>query len=135
MLKHEFYRFILAGGIAAAVNFLSRILLNYMVSYRIAIVIAYLIGMLTAFLIMKYYVFRLDGRHSSTQVGSFILVNIVAVIQVWLVSVYLAEHLFPSISFTFYAKEVAHIIGLGLPILTSYLAHKYITFKQQGVGT
>lgn len=129
MLKHEFHRFILAGGIAAGANFLSRILLNYIVSYRTAVFIAYLIGMVVAFIIMKSYVFSLDRDHNAFEVGAFIAINILGLIQVWLVSVGLAEYFFPSIAMTFHPEHIAHLIGIGSPVITSYLAHKYITFK------
>jgi len=46
----------------------------------------------------------------------------------WGVSVGLAEYLFPVIRFSWYRFEIAHIIGISVPVFSSYLGHKYLTF-------
>lgn len=127
---NEFFQFLLVGGLAAGVNFVSRIGFSELVSYRIAIVLAYLVGMLTAFILSKHYVFEKSGRPLKDELRDFTIVNIFAVIQVWVISVGLAEYFFPYISFTFYPEEVAHLIGLGIPAITSYLGHKHFSFKK-----
>lgn len=129
-VKTEFMQFLLVGGFAAGVNFLCRIGLNQFMSFRWAVFIAYLFGMLTAFLLSKYFVFEESGKHHLHELRDFTLVNILAVIQVWLISVGLAEYLFPAINYTFYSYETAHLIGLGIPAVTSYFGHKYFSFKK-----
>jgi len=126
----EFFQFLLVGGLAAGINFISRIGFSEFFSYRIAIVLAYLIGMITAFLLSKYYVFEKSGRSLNDELRDFIIVNVFAVIQVWLISVSLAEYFFKYITFTFYPEEVAHLIGLGIPAITSYFGHKYFSFRK-----
>ena len=126
----EFFQFLLVGGLAAGINFISRIGFSEFFSYRVAIVLAYLIGMITAFLLSKHYVFEKSGRPLKYELRDFTIVNIFAVIQVWLISVGLAEYFFPYISFAFYPEEVAHLIGLGIPAVTSYFGHKYFSFKK-----
>ena len=129
--KHsEFFQFLIVGGFSAGVNFISRIGFSEFVSYRYAIVLAYLVGMLTAFLLSKHYVFEKSGRSSKDELRDFTIVNVFAVIQVWLISVGLAEYFFPYLSFTFYPEEVAHIIGLGIPVISSYFGHKYFSFRK-----
>ena len=133
MLKsnhNEFFQFLVVGGLAAGINFISRIGFSELVSYRVAIVLAYLIGMITAFLLSKHYVFEKSGRPLKDEFRDFTIVNIFAVIQVWLISVGLAEYFFPHISFNFYPEEVAHLIGLGIPAITSYFGHKYFSFRK-----
>ena len=126
----EFFQFLMVGGLAAGINFISRIGFSELVSYRVAIVLAYLIGMLTAFILSKRYVFEKSGRHFKDELRDFTVVNIFAVIQVWLISVGLAEYFFPYIVFTFYPEEVAHLIGLAIPAITSYFGHKYFSFRK-----
>ena len=133
MLKsnhNEFFHFLVVGGLAAGINFISRIGFSELVSYRVAIVLAYLIGMITAFLLSKHYVFEKSGRPLKDELRDFTIVNIFAVIQVWLISVGLAEYFFPYISFNFFPEEVAHLIGLGIPAITSYFGHKYFSFRK-----
>ncbi len=111
-------------------NFVSRIVINQWVNYRIAVVLAYLVGMLTAFVLSKMYVFEKSGRHHLHELRDFTIVNVFAVIQVWIISVGLAEYVFPAVGYTFYAPEIAHLIGLGIPAVTSYLGHKYFSFRK-----
>ena len=128
--RSEFIHFLIVGGFSAGVNFISRIGFSELVSYRYAVFFAYIIGMLTAFLLSKHYVFEKSGRSSKDELRDFTIVNIFAVIQVWLISVTLVEYFFPYLSFTFYPEEVAHLIGLGIPVISSYFGHKYFSFKK-----
>ncbi|WP_461515841.1 GtrA family protein [Porticoccus sp.] len=127
--SRQFLSFLVAGGIAALVNFGSRMLLSVWLNFSVAIVFAYVIGMTTAFLLSKRYVFR-DGKLS---VGSsamyFFLVNVVAVAQTWLVSVSLAYYIFPKVGIQSHVEEMAHAAGIVMPVFTSYLGHKYISFR------
>jgi len=127
-LNSEFSRFVLTGGFAAGVNFLSRIGLSELMSYRYAVFFAYIIGMITAFILSRIFVFQQSGQAASHEFLKFTIVNIIAVIQVWLISVGLAEYGFPAINFSFYPEEVAHLIGISVPVITSYYGHKYYTF-------
>jgi putative flippase GtrA len=130
-LNHsEFFQFLIVGGFAAGINFISRIGFSELVSYRYAIILAYLIGMITAFLLSKHYVFEKSGRKYKDELRDFTIVNIFAVIQVWLISVGLAEYFFPYITFNYYPEEVAHLIGLGIPVISSYFGHKYYSFRK-----
>ncbi|MGD8526893.1 MAG: GtrA family protein [Thioalkalispiraceae bacterium] len=130
----EFFRFLVVGGLAALVNFLSRLFFSEWMSFRYAVVVAYIVGMLTAFTLSKLHVFEASGKHPGNELLFFTIVNLVAVIQVWLISVGLAEYLFPGIAFTFYPEEVAHLIGLSIPVITSYYGHKYLSFAKARVG-
>ena len=55
-------RFLAVGVVAALVNILSRIALNYVMSYEVAIVVAYVCGMTTAYVLNKLFVFSPSGR-------------------------------------------------------------------------
>lgn len=130
LLEHPFIRFALSGGIAAAVNILSRLGLSQLTNYSVAIVIAYLIGMTTAYILMKFFVFEKSGGSAQKEYVRFSVVNLVALVQVWAVSIALAQYLFPMTAFDFYPDTTAHIIGVLSPIATSYGMHKYFTFAR-----
>lgn len=125
-----FVRFAFSGGVAAAANVLSRIALSQAMDYTIAIVVAYLIGMTTAYVLMKLFVFDRSGRGVTHEYFRFGLVNLVALAQVWLVSVALARLVFPASGFEFHADTIAHVIGVLSPVATSYFMHKYFTFSE-----
>ena len=120
--------FLLAGGIAAAVNIVSRILLNLAMPYEAAIVLAYLCGMTAAYAANRLWVFDPSGRAVAREYARFALVNVLGVAQVWLISVGLARYGFPWIGFVWHADTVAHVIGVAVPAITSYLGHKHFTF-------
>lgn len=124
----EFLQFLLVGGSAAAINFISRIGFNEFFSYRVSIVLAYLVGMIVAFILFKKLVFKQSGKHYIDELKGFIIINMLSILQVWFISVSLAEHLFPYLNYHYYDKEVAHFIGLAIPAISSYFGHKYFSF-------
>lgn len=125
----EFFQFLIVGGSAALINFLSRIGLSEFFSYRVSIILAYLIGMVVAFILFKHLVFKKSGKHYIEELKGFVIVNILSILQVWIISVGLAEYLFPYLNYQFYHKEVAHFIGLAIPAISSYFGHKYFSFS------
>jgi len=127
-MNGEFARFVICGGIAAAINWLSRIALSDFMPLGSAIVVAYLLGMTTAFLLMKFLVFGKSRRQAHDEYIRFAIVNIVALIQVWLVTEALVKYGFPAIAWHWHAEAVAHGIGVLSPVLTSYLGHRYFSF-------
>ena len=130
--RNRFVLFVLAGGTAALVNILSRIALNWVMPYEVAIIVAYLCGMTTAYLLNRYFVFAASGRGVASEYTRFALVNLAAVAQVWIVSVGLARLAFPAIGFAWHAETVAHVIGVAIPVFTSYLGHKHFSFAAKG---
>lgn len=132
--KFQFWRFVrftLAGGGAALANFSSRFLFSLATPYEIAVVLAYLVGMLTSFLAFKYLVFERSGKTVGHEGKWFVLVNLASLAQVWIVSVVLYYYGLPAIEWTWRPQAVAHAIGVASPILTSYFAHKHLTFAPQ----
>ena len=121
-------RFLLVGGFSAAVNFFSRIGYSQFMTFRLAIVVAYVTGMVTAYILMRWLVFDASGKHPAREFYYFTLVNLVAIVQVWLVSVGLAEYLFPHIGMSFYPQELAHFFGICVPVVSSFVGHKYLSF-------
>ena len=121
----------LVGGLAAAVNWLSRITLSGQgISFEVAVVVAYIFGMVTAYLLSRVFVFEKTGRSLAAEVTRFTLVNLVALVVVFVVSVTLERWALPAMGWTWRVAEVAHGIGVLSPIVTSYLGHRYFTFRQ-----
>ncbi|WP_244532752.1 GtrA family protein [Phyllobacterium sp. CL33Tsu] len=121
-------RFVISGGIAAAINILSRIAFSQFLPFSAAIVLAFLVGMTTAFILMKQFVFDESGNSTGNEYVRFGLVNLVALLQVWLVSIILARWLLPAINYNWHVDTTAHVVGVLSPVLTSYVAHKSFTF-------
>lgn len=128
-MSRQFLIFLLTGGTAAAVNFSSRIIYNIWLSFSLSVIIAYITGMITAFILAKTFVFK-ESQQSLKRSGIlFILVNLVAILQTWLISMGLAYYLLPGMGITDFTKEIAHAAGVIVPVFTSYLGHKHLSFK------
>jgi len=127
--SRQFLHFIFTGGIAAAVNFSSRFFYDDWVDFSTAILLAYITGMITAFILAKLFVFKDSKQSTSRSVLFFILVNMIAVLQTWGISMGLAYYLLPSMGVTLFVKELAHLIGIIIPVFTSYIGHKRLSFK------
>ncbi|MFI3189887.1 hypothetical protein BCS42_00290 [Crenothrix sp. D3] len=129
MNMKQFIQFLIAGGIAASVNFGSRFIFNNWMNYELAIVSAYLLGMFVAFSLMRKYVFKANGKTLMPQIIKFVAVNIVALLQTLLVSVALFRWLFPQWGISNHPEALAHFIGILIPVVSSYFGHKFLTFK------
>ncbi len=129
MNKREIGLFLLSGGIAAGVNFFSRILLNQWLSFPVAVALAYVLGMVTAYCLNRQIVFT-DTRQTLAQsVFYFVIINLLALAQTWGISVALYFYLFPWMDMRFFPREISHGVGIVIPVFTSYLGHKYFSFR------
>lgn len=129
-MSKEFVAFVITGGFAAGVNWISGMILHQFMALEIAVVIAYIIGMITAYTLSRIFVFEKSGRSVWDEFIRFTLVNMVALVQVWLVTMALVRFVFPAIDWTWFAPEIAHGIGVASPVITSYLGHRFFTFSQ-----
>lgn len=129
----QFLRFLLTGGFAALVNIGSRYVLNFVMPFEVAVIIAYLIAMVVAYVLARQFVFEKSETGTASESMRFALVNMAAIVIVWVTSVGLARFVFPAIGFTWYADDIAHAIGVALPAITSYFGHKYFTFGDRSV--
>ncbi len=132
----QFWAFLVVGGLAAVVNWLSRIALSSQgMTFEVAVVIAYVLGMATAYLLSRLFVFEKTGRSLAGEMWRFTLVNLVSLVVVFAVSVTLERWLLPGIGWKWRPAEVAHGIGVVSPVLTSYIGHRYFTFGPAQSGS
>ena len=124
----RFLAFLLTGGVAAAANVVSRAVFGLVMPYELAVTVAYLVGMTTAFLLARIFVFSGSGRSLHVEYGRFALVNVAALVQVLAVSVLLARVVFPAVGLAWHAEIIAHVIGVLSPVLASYQGHKRFSF-------
>ena len=94
-----------------------------------AIMLAYLTGMVTAFLLAKWVVFKKSKQSFSRSVILFSAVNVLAVTQTWLISMGLALYALPHMGVKTYLNEIAHAVGVLVPVFTSYFGHKHFSFR------
>jgi putative flippase GtrA len=128
-LSRQFIMFLLTGGTAAAVNFGSRILYSQWLGFSFAVIFAYITGMIVAYVLAKLFVFKEGQQTASRSITFFILVNGVAILQTWAISMALAYYLLPTIGITVFVREIAHATGVIFPVFTSYIGHKRWSFR------
>ena len=121
--------FLLTGGTAAAVNFGSRIVYSAWLDFSSAVILAYITGMITAFVLARMFVFKNTQQSVRRSVLFFVLVNLVGALQTWIISIGLAYWLLPYLGVTLFAPEIAHAIGVMVPVFASYIGHKRWSFR------
>jgi putative flippase GtrA len=127
-LTGEFGKFLLAGGTAAAANFASRFAFEPFLPYAGAVAAAYGVGVVTAFTLNRIFVFPASGKPLHHEISWFFLFNLIAFPVVigasaglsWIFGLAVAKSL---------AQAAAHAIGIMLPAVANFAAHKFITFK------
>ncbi len=129
-MRHQFIRFILVGAIAAVANIASRVFFSQFASFEYAVAIAFPVGLIVAFVLSRHFVFDDSDSRIEDQIARFIIVNLIALVQIWIISVGLLDYIFPLIRFTWRPELVAHTIGVLSPVVTSYLGHKHFTFRK-----
>lgn len=111
-------------------NWSSRIAYSELLPYSVAIVLAYLTGMVLAYVLARAFVFTRGSRAVASSALRFALVNVLAIVQTWGVSLALAGYVLPALGVTRYAQELAHAVGIAVPAFTSYLGHRRFTFRE-----
>ncbi len=127
----QFASFLITGGIAACVNFLSRIFFSHWMTFSSSVVLAYICGMVTAFVLAKMFVFKTSRQSLGKAIFYFCLINIFAVVQTWAISMLLAYYLLPSLGVNVFTHEIAHAVGIIVPVFTSFLGHKHFSFSDK----
>lgn len=133
--SRQFIIFLLTGGLAALINYLSRILLSTAgMDFRYAVVSAYLIGMAVAYLLFRLVVFRHSTTPLSRSLLAFTAVNLLGMLLTYLVSTVLYYHALPALTITWRPAEIAHFIGIAVPAFTSFIGHKYFSFRESTIS-
>jgi energy-coupling factor transport system substrate-specific component len=125
----QFTRFLVVGGIALLVHWLSRLAFNIVMSYGWAIVLAYVVGMAVGFVLNKIYVFPCSVRSTQTEMIFFFFVNIAAFPLVWVLAYVMGEWFLIRYMPRDIALAIAHGVAITLPVFMNYALHKLVTFR------
>ncbi|MFG1463245.1 GtrA family protein [Xanthobacter sp. DSM 24535] len=127
-MNGQFGKFLLAGGLAAGLNFGSRFIFDLFFNYWISVSLAYLVGFFTAFTLNRLFVFPASGKALHREMAWFFLFNALAFPPVLAVAVGL-ERAFSHIAPLWIAEAAAHGIAIIMPVFVNFAAHKFITFR------
>lgn len=122
-------RFLLLGGLAAAVNWLIRFPLSAMMPFEAAVLVAYVIGMSVGFTLYRHYVFPGSTRPIIEQTLTFLGVNLVGAVVVMVIANALLGLLAPLGWPDFVVEGGAHGVAIGIGAVVNFFGHKLITFR------
>lgn len=127
--RRKFSIFVLTGGVAALVNVASRVGFSSFIRFELSILLAYGVGMITAYILARKFVFQSSRTTIKRSFAAFALVNLFAVLQTWLVSMGMRNWFLPLLGIVAFKDLLAHSFGVVVPVFSSYFGHKYISFK------
>jgi energy-coupling factor transport system substrate-specific component len=128
----EIMKFLITGGLAAAINWLARFGWQLIMPFAAAVVAAYLTGMAVSFFLYRSFVFPGSIVPVHVQTRNFFLVNLIGLSLTWTLSMFIVDFLFPLIGMRFYPAAIGHGIALAAPAITSWFGHRHLTFKHPG---
>jgi len=133
MIRHLFTRqfalFLFVGGTAAFINWSSRLAISSFFSFPAAVSIAYMIGMATAFMLNRLFIFKRSERPILKQARDFIIINF-SFMPVVLCSSIFIEKILRHMGMVLYTEAVAHGLSVSLPAILSFLLYKFVAFKE-----
>ncbi|MFC5582591.1 GtrA family protein [Rhodanobacter terrae] len=129
MMSRQFIKFLVTGGVAAIANFGSRIVLSHWMPYVPSIIIAFCIGLISAFVLNRAFVFVNASNTLRNQAWWFTIVNLAALVQTLVISVALGKYALPALGIDAHAETIAHGVGVLVPVVTSYFGHKQFSFR------
>jgi len=130
-LSRQFLQFVAIGAIAASLNWGSGRLFSPVFGFSIGISLAYLVGMASAFVMNRIWVFPRGSRPIHHQAALFVAVNLVSFPVVWSVAMVLGEYVLPALGVTRGNEGLAHAIALAVPMFAAFLFHKFLTFTRK----
>ena len=120
-------RFLVAGTIAALVNWLVRFPLELTMPFAVAVLVAMAIGMACGFVLYDRWVFPGSVRPLVGKIRDFVAVNLVSQAVMFVVSVGARELLLAEWAATL-SGAAAHLLGIATGAIVSFLGHRAITF-------
>jgi putative flippase GtrA len=129
MATKKIFYFLLSGGVAAGLNWGSRFLFSEIFTFELAVVLAFFVGLLAGFGLMRAFVFDGANKPILPQASKYLAVNLFALLQTFLISLLLARWVLPAVGIIDHAEALGHLVGVLVPVVTSYFGHKFLTFR------
>lgn len=125
----QFSFFLLSGALASLLHWSSRFLFSLYFDFQTSIVLAFLVGLLSGFIFLRFFVFKKSQNSIQSQAIRYFTINMLALAQTFAVSVLMLNILQRYIEDKAISEAISHAMGIVVPVFTSYLGHKYFTFR------
>lgn len=130
-LSRKFGLFLAAGGVSAIFNLLVRWALTPITGFAISVVIAYAVGIAIAYVLSSRFVFLNATASRRRSLAGFGLVNVLSGTQTLILSMLLRSLLLGLSVHLASAEMVGHSLALASTAFSSFLGHKYISFRER----
>ena len=97
--------------------------------FELAVVAAFFVGLVSGFVMMRLYVFDAKEKPVMPQASKYAFINMLALAQTLIISVALARWVLPAWGVVDHAEALAHLVGVLVPVVSSYFGHKFLTFR------
>ncbi len=121
--------FLVAGGLAATANIVSRILFGMFMPYGFSIFLAYCVGLASGYTLNRATAFNDMGGASFSEFVKFVIVNLVSLPIILYASYALRPFLTGFMNQSEYLDTASHTMAVGLGTLVSFFGHRYFTFR------
>jgi len=125
-------RFLIAGSIAAAINWLARFPLEEIMPFPAAVLGALAIGLVCGFWLYELWVFPGSPRPMWVKVRDFLAVNALTQAVMFVVAVGLRSVAIGVGIEARWAGAGAHFLGIAAGAVVSFLGHRRFTFGRGG---
>lgn len=125
-------RFLIAGGIAALVNWVVRFPIELVLPFLASLAAATAIGMTCGFLLYRSWVFPGSERPLLAQIRDFVLVNLTGQATMLAVAAIARELLLAAGIGVLVAGGAAHALGIAVGAVVNYVGHRHVTFTATG---
>lgn len=122
-------RFVIAGALAALINWIARFLFELFIPFAAAVLVAMVIGMTCGFLLYDRWVFPGSARPLFRKVRDFLAINLISQGVMFLVALIGREFMILAGFEQLFSGAVAHLVGIGLGAVISFLGHRSITYR------
>lgn len=130
----QFLRFIAANCVAAMANIGTKLAASFVLNDPLSVLAGFCVGLTTSYLLCRSFVFKPTTGSKMSEVARFTGVNIACLGITYGIYrqmlVVLRESLYLDASQPS-AQVLAHAIGVGAPVILSFVAQKTLTFRQR----
>jgi energy-coupling factor transport system substrate-specific component len=133
-LSNQFVLFLCSSGAALVLHWVARMLLSLVLPFSVAVVLAYGVGMVSAYLLQKRYVFTRSANSRSREIGLFLAVNLAWLPVVWVLSLWLGDNVLAHLMDPGAAHAIGHGVAITTPVLVNFAFHKFLTFRERPAG-
>lgn len=128
LLKAEFAKFVVVGGISAILEYSLYFLFKTAVDYLIANVLAFALTNIVTFILSRRYVFGSSNNNRVAELALFVLCLGGALLVNQIV-------LWTSVEFMSVDDKIAKALAIAITVIWNFFTRKHIVFKNREVVT